>query len=219
MRARSMEALIAAYWKPVYTCVRLQRGRSVDDAMDLTQGFFAKVLEKDYFAAWDPARGRFRTFLRTCLDAWLANEGRAASALKRGGEALLIPLEFESEDGDMVTVPLSAGESPERAFEREWVRSLFGLAVDSLRADCAARGRDTAFLVFERYDLEEAGSGRTTYAAMAAEFGITETTVTNYLCLARREFRRLLVEKLRELTATDEEFRLEARALFGRDDP
>jgi hypothetical protein len=105
--------------------------------------------------------------------------------------------------------------SPEDEFRREWVRSLFGRAVERLRAECAHRGRETVFRAFERYDLEEERSSRT-YADLALELGISVTHVTNSLALARREFRRILLEDLRAVTSSEEEFQEEARSLLGK---
>jgi hypothetical protein len=104
----------------------------------------------------------------------------------------------------------------EEFFEREWTRSFFGLVVDDLREECAAHGRDLAFRLFERYDLEDDGA-RTTYRDLAAELGVKVTDVTNHLSHARRQFRRIALARLREITASDEEWREEARALLGID--
>jgi DNA-directed RNA polymerase specialized sigma24 family protein len=84
-RQRALEILVAAYWKPVYKYIRIKWKKSDEDAQDLTQGFFAKAIEKDFFQGYDPAKARFRTFLRTCLDAFAANEDTAARRIKRGG--------------------------------------------------------------------------------------------------------------------------------------
>jgi RNA polymerase sigma factor (sigma-70 family) len=211
--------LVAAYWKPVYKLIRLRFGRSPADAEDLTQAFFLRVMERGLLASYDPAKGRFRTFLRACLDGFLANEHRAARRLKRGGGAALLPLEFRTAEGELERIDVSSGESPERVFEAEWVRSLFGLALEALRQELTANGRGAALRAFERYDLDDGVMDPPSYADLARELGVPATTVTNHLSLARREFRRLLLETLRELTATDEEYRLEARVLLGIDAP
>ncbi len=215
-RSRSFETLIAAYWKPVYKHLRARRGESREDAQDLTQGFFLRAMEKDFFAAYDPAKGRFRTFLRTCLDGYLANERKAAGRLKRGGGSAPLPLEFETAEGELGRAEPPAPVSLDRYFETEWVRSLFGLAVEGLRAECEARGVPLRFRLFERYDLDDSGGRRPTYEALASELGLSVSQVTNHLAAARREFRRVLLERLRELTASDEEFRREAELLLGR---
>lgn len=220
-RARSLETLSTAYWKPVYRYIRARWGKSSEDAKDLTQGFFLRAVEKDSFAGYDPAKGRFRTFLRACLDAYLANAHDASRALKRGGGIAHVPLpagdhhDTDARDGRIPE--LATAESQEREFEIEWVRGLFELAVDRLRAECEAKGRAPAFRAFERYDLEDAGEGGISYESLAAEMGVGVTTVTNHLALARRELRRIVLETLREITASEEEFRLEARLVLGRD--
>jgi hypothetical protein len=103
-------------------------------------------------------------------------------------------------------------------FRREWIRSLFGRAVERLRTECDTRGRADAFRLFELYDLE-GGKASRSYADLARELGLTVSQVTNWLAFARREFRRLLLEDLREVTGSEEEFREEARALLGGDPP
>lgn len=215
LRTRSLEILIAAYWKPVYKYIRVKWNKPHEDARDLTQAFFTLAMEKEFFASFHPSRGRFRTFLRTCLDGFLANEAKAAGRIKRGGEFIHLPLEFETAEGELTAREIPSGEDLDRYFDAEWVRHLLGLAVDALRAECEERGRQIHFRLFERYDLEDHAGARMTYQDLAAQFGLPATTVTNHLATARREFRRILLEKLREITASDEEFRREARDLLG----
>jgi len=213
-RRRGWEALVAAYWKPVYKYIRLQWQEENEGAKDLTQGFFARAMEKDFFRSYDPARSSFRTYLRTCVDGFVANERKAAGRLKRGGEVTLVALDFEGADGEMRDHPVADGVSMEEYFRREWVRSLFGLAVDKLRSECEARGKMVHFELFERYDLEEE---EVDYQDLARETGVPVTQVTNYLAWARREFRRLVLDELREVSGSEEEFQREARALLGVD--
>jgi len=104
--------------------------------------------------------------------------------------------------------------SPEDYFEKEWVRTLFGLAVERLRAQCQTAGKTTQFALFERYDLGDEDA-RPSYATLAEEFQIAVTDVTNYLAFARREFRRCVLAQLRDMTGSDEEFQREARSLLG----
>lgn len=214
-RERSLAAIVAAYWKPVYKHLRLKWRRSDEDAKDLTQEFFARTLEKGYFDSYDAAKGRFRTFLRVCVDGFVANQDRAARRLKRGGDLQLLSLEFESTEGEIETMEIPSQDSPERRFDEEWIRSLFSLGVEALRSACEASGKRVHFDLFERYDLDPPASGAPTYEELGRELGISATQVTNHLAFARREFRRLLLEKLREITSNDEEFRLEARFLLG----
>jgi RNA polymerase sigma factor (sigma-70 family) len=210
-RKRGFEALVEAYWKPVYKFVRLKWDYSADDAADVTQGFFARAIEKDFFRGYDAAKGSFRTFLRTCLEGFVANERKSLSRLKRGGDMLTLSLDFASVEGELFEHPPAPGASPEELFQREWVRSLFALALEDLRTACEADGKQVQFRMFERYDLD-AG---TSYQELAQEFGLPVTTVTNYLAWARREFRKLLLARLLRITGGDQEYRADAKVLLG----
>ena len=197
------EAIVAAYWKPVYKYIRLKWNESNDGAKDLTQAFFARAIEKDFFAAYDSGQAAFRTFIRVCVDRFVMNEREHSGRLKRCSG---LPEELDE------NIP-AAGFEPEEYFHREWVRQMFALAVDSLREEYAARGRCAAFRAFELYDL--AGDNPASYAQIATELTVPITQVTNYLAAARRDFRRTILDRLRSLTATDREFRSEARAVLG----
>jgi RNA polymerase sigma factor (sigma-70 family) len=214
-RSRALEILAAVYWKPVYKYIRIKWGKSNEEAKDLTQGFFAKALEKEFFQGYDPAKARFRTFLRTCLDGFIANENKAANRIKRGGQAVIMSLDFESAEGELKHAEIPDPETLDDFFEREWIRSLFSVAIESLRTECALKGKEVHFQIFQRYDLDEEAGEKTSYEHLAAEFKTSVSNVTNYLAYARREFRRIVLEKLREMTATDEEFQSEARAVLG----
>jgi RNA polymerase sigma factor (sigma-70 family) len=214
-RTRAFEIIVATYWKPVYKYIRLKWSKSNEDAKDLTQGFFAKAIEKDFFQGYDPAKARFRTFLRTCLDGFVANENKAAQRLKRGGAAQILPLDFAGAEGELKYIEIPSPDSMDDYFEQEWMRSLFSLAIDALRAECETKGKTAHFQIFQRYDLDETAGDKISYEQLATEFKTSASNVTNYLAYARREFRRIVLEKLREMTATDEEFQNEARAVLG----
>lgn len=221
-RTRALDLLIAAYWKPVYKYIRIRWNKPGEDAKDLTQEFFTRVIEKGFLDRYDPAKSRLRTFLRVCVDGVVANEAKAASRLKRGGDAVHLSLDFDSAETELGRAGLVVREIPspgsmEEFFEKEWVRSLFSLAVESLRSECERRGKQIHFRLFEIYDLDDSGANRASYDDLAREFGISATDVTNYLAFARREFRRIALEKLREMCASEEEFRREALAIFGVD--
>jgi hypothetical protein len=220
LRRSAYELLVAAYWKPVFKYVRLKWHADPDESADLTQGFFLRALEKQFFASFDPSRARFRTFLRTCLDGFVANERKSERRLKRGGDRMIVPLDFDLAERELQqqepTLPAARQEADYDAwFHREWLRSLFATAADRLRTSCNQHGRSRRFTLFARYDLVDDDDQRPTYAQLAAESGLTTTSVTNELAAARREFRRLVLEVLREQCATDEEFAAEARALTG----
>jgi len=221
-RTRALDLLIGAYWKPVYKYIRIRWNKPSEEAKDLTQEFFTRVIEKGFLDRYDPAKSRLRTFMRLCVDGMVANDAKAASRLKRGGDAVHLSLDFDSAETELGrTRPalreIASPDSMEEFFEMEWVRSLFSMAVDALRVDCDRRGKQLHFRLFEIYDLEDSGASRASYDDLAREFGIAVTDVTNHLAFARREFRRIALEKLREMCASEDEFRREARAILGVD--
>jgi RNA polymerase sigma factor (sigma-70 family) len=215
-RRAAMDALVSVYWRPVYTRLRLRWGAQPADAEDLTQDFFARAAERDFFASYDPARARFRTYLRLCLDRFAANARRAERRLRRGGGVTIVPLEAAAAEREIASAAGAEAGDPDAWFDREWVRSLFDVSVEALRRETADTAREIRFRVFERYDLVSAREGgRPSYRAIAEELGLTVTQVTNHLAWARRELRRLILERLALLSGSDAELREEARTLFG----
>jgi RNA polymerase sigma factor (sigma-70 family) len=213
-RKRALDVLVFAYWKPVYKYIRLHWGKDNEAAKDLTQDFFARLIEKNLLARFDPAKARLRTYLRVCVDGLVMNTDKAAQRQKRGGEIALLPLDFESAEGELLQLPIPAPGGPEEFFAQEFARSLFGLAVDRLRRECEERGKAIHFQLLELYDIEEGGK-QLTYEEVARRFAVKTSEVTNYLSFARKEFRRIVLEELRAMTANEDEFRREAQALLG----
>lgn len=207
-RQRALDLIARAYRAPV---VALLGRRWPDaDAEDLAQEFFARAIEKGWFARYDPSRGRFRAFLRTCLDDFARSAHRDARRLKRGGGATVIALE------DADDVALGADDATQRLFEREWTRSVLTLACETLERECEGTSRAVAWWLFRRYDLTDVPDDRRpTYAILAQECGVPVTQVTNHLAWARRRMRELVLDTLRRLTADEAEYRAEVRALLG----
>jgi RNA polymerase sigma factor (sigma-70 family) len=208
-RTRAFDTLVACYWKPLYKYARVAWRRSREDAEDLTQSFFARALEKESLAAYDAAKASFRTFLRLLFDRFASNEWKAEHAKKRGGGE--VRLDFDAAEAEIGRESTVA--TPEEYFQREWVRSVFALAVDRLRTRCEEEGKQKQFAVFEAYDLDD--DRGLSYRELAVRFDIPETQVTNYLAAMRRRFRETVMDALREVTATEAELRAEARALLG----
>ena len=214
VRRGGFEALVAVYWRPVYKHLRVKWNASSDEASDATQEFFARAIEKQFFDGYDPARARFRTFLRVCLDRFAANERKAAGRLKRGGRVPIVPLDFETAEGELRQHDVAAvAPDLDDYFHQEWIRSLLMLAADDLRAELDAAGKALWFEVFRRYDLEE-HTPSPTYASIGHALGIDATDVTNHLTAARKAFRRLLLDRLRAVCGQGEEFEAEARQLL-----
>jgi len=218
-RARALETLCYAYWKPVYKYLRLKFCKPPDQAQDLTQGFFTDLLERDLLVRFDPAKSRLRTYIRLCADSFVLNQIKHAGRQKRGGDVVHLALDYSAAEHelDAQTIDPAAIPSPEKFeefFEKEWIRSLFSSALGDLRRFCDSRGKHSAFALFAAYDLAE-DEHRPSYAQLAETHGIAVTDVTNRLAWTRREFRRLARERLRALCATDEEFARESQSLFG----
>jgi len=212
-RRLAFASLIEAYWKPAYKYLRLKWRLDPNEAADLTQEFFTTALEKDVLGRYEPDRARFRTYLRLCLDGFVSNVKKAEGRLKRGGGVTTVPLDFETAEGELRHLEPSVPADVDQLFYQEWVRALFQRAVEELRAAAATANRAVMFQVFERYDL--APDARPTYAELAAELGLTPATVTNHLAAMRRQFRKCVLDRLRDLTTSDEEFETEARRLLG----
>ncbi|MFP5247614.1 MAG: RNA polymerase sigma factor, partial [Thermoanaerobaculia bacterium] len=174
-RTRAFDTLVAAYWRPLYKYARVAGRRSREDAEDLTQSFFVRAFEKESLATYDATKASFRTFLRVLFDRHMTNEWKAGQRLKRGGGEA--HLDFDAAEAEIARE--SSTVTPEEYFQREWVRSMFALAVERLRARCEAEGKHVHFAIFEAYDLEE--DRDISYRELATRFGISETQVTNHL--------------------------------------
>lgn len=209
VRARAWETLATVYWRPLYKYVRLKWNRNADNAEDLTQSFLAFVFEKRALESFDPGKARFRTFIRTLFDRFLANEWKAASREKRGGGA--VHYDFATAEAELRGI--SSDEVPaDELLRREWVRSVMGLAISRLEAELAQEGKTSHLEIFRAYDLEQSASS---YREVAEALSLPVTTVTNHLASARRRFRELVLDCVRELTANEEEYREEVRSLLG----
>lgn len=217
VRERALETIVASYWKPAYKYIRIKWQTSNEDAKDLTQGFFTTAIEKSYFAGYDAAKASFQTFFRTCLDRFVANQKKSEQRLKRGAGADHLSLDFAGAESELASNLPAAELTPEDFFHHEWVRSIFTLSVESLEQRYEQTGREIQFKIFELYDLQEGVESKISYGSLANEFGVKTTDVTNYLAAARRDFRRILLEKVRELTGTEAEYQAEVRALLGID--
>lgn len=214
-RRVALAAIIEAYWKPVYKYLRVKWSLTPDEASDLTQEFFTTTLEKDVVEKYDPAKARFRTYLRMCVDGFASNARKAERRLKRGGGVTIVPLDFETAEGEMATREPAVAADVEELFYREWVRALLERAVADLKQAAADAGRPVMFEVFARYDLLDDNATRPTYAQIARDLGLTAATVTNHLAAMRRQFRTIVLERLRELTSSEDEWEAEAAKLLG----
>ena len=149
-----------------------------------------------------------------CLDGYVSNEKKAAGRQKRGGDIEHLSLDFESAEGELHQIQIPDTTDPDRVFRDEWIRSLFARAIDDLRNWCTDNDKQMHFRIFEVYDLDTSKE-RPSYADLAEMMGIPITQVTNFLALSRRTLRRLLLERIRELSGSEQEFQDEVRDILG----
>ena len=150
--------------------------------------------------------------MRLCADRLFLNQSRDAQRQKRNG-GVAIALDFDEAEQEFTrrTKPTS----PEGYFEKECVRHLLALAVERLHAKCESSRKRVHFTLFQEYDLDRESEIPPSYSQLAAKHQLAVTDVTNYLAWARREFRACVLQQLREMSASDEEFRREAKAILG----
>jgi RNA polymerase sigma factor (sigma-70 family) len=214
-RRVALATIIEAYWKPAYKYLRMKWSLDPDAAADLTQEFFTTALEKEVVEKYDPGRARFRTYLRLCLDGFASNARKAERRLKRGGDVTLVPLDFESAEGEIGRHEPVVDADVDELFYREWVRALLERSVADLKRHAEDAGRPVLFEVFARYDLLDDDDERPTYAEIARALNLTAATVTNHLAAMRRQFRETVLGRLRELTSSEDEWESEAARLLG----
>jgi RNA polymerase sigma-70 factor (ECF subfamily) len=204
----ALEELCQTYWYPLYAYVR-RRGYGAADAQDLTQAFFARLLEKNVVQAADPQKGKFRSFLLTALKDFLSNERRRAHTLRRGGGLLVVPLELE--DGETRYSREPADErTPEDLFEHRWGLTILERAMARLREEHAAGGKQQ---LFER--LKGCLGGNTApYKEIAAQTGMTEGSVKVAVHRLRSRYGELLRDEVAQTVGAADDVEQELRELF-----
>ena len=214
-RRRAYATIIDAYWKPAYKYLRLKWLLSPDEAAQLTQEFFATVLERAMIANYDPARTRFRTYVRLCLDGFASQAHMRERGAMRGGGDEIVSLDFISAEGEVRRHGVRLNVDDDELFYREWADALRERSLLDLKRHVDAAGQSVKFDVFARYDLIDDVATRPTYAEIARALDVTPATVTNHLAAMRRQYRSILLERLRELTSSDEEWEAEAAELLN----
>jgi DNA-directed RNA polymerase specialized sigma24 family protein len=211
-RRRGIDTIARAYSKPVERYIQLKWESDRDSARDTAQSFFLAAIDKGYFAEFDPSKARFRTFLRLCVDRYVMKQLDAEKSIKRGGATETVRIDDLPYEGLQVRTDK---HDLDQLFDQEWARSVLAIAVETLQTRCEQSGKQLEFQLFERYDIADHGQNKPTYGELAGDFGITPVTVTNHLAWARREFRTIVLAVIRDLTASDEEYREEVRSLLG----
>jgi RNA polymerase sigma-70 factor (ECF subfamily) len=202
------------YWYPLYAYLR-RRGYPADEAQDLTQDFFVRVLEGRYLDRADPEKGRFRSFIMTSLKFFVADEGDRQRARKRGGGAV-VPLEISSGEDRYQREP-AHDETPERIFERRWALSLLDRVVERLRNEFVQHGRPEHF---ERLKVFLLGQSDAPYAELAREMNTSEGALKVAIHRLRKRYREVFRQEIADTVAdpadVESELRFLASVLTGK---
>jgi RNA polymerase sigma-70 factor (ECF subfamily) len=209
--AVALETLCRTYWYPLYAYVRRQ-GHSPPDAQDLTQEFFARLLEKDYLKAAAQEKGRFRTFLIVALKRFLANEWDRARAQKRGGGQVVLSLDTELAEQRYRIEPVQ-DSTAEKVFERRWALTLLDRTMARLRQEFGGAGKSEEFDRLKA--CLTADRGEICYMEIATALGMSEGTARVALHRLRKRFREIFREEIAHTVSGPEEIEEEVRYLMG----
>lgn len=202
----ALDTLCRTYRSPVMAYLRAQ-GHPPGDADDLTQAFFEQLLLRRMHAAADPGRGRFRTFLLTSLQHFLANERERAAAARRGGGQVVVPLELVAEPR------AGAGASPEAAFERDFALTVVARALERLRGEAVRAGKAALFEQIHPFLLEPPDPSE--YAAVAERLGLRRNTLAVAIHRLRSRLREMVRAELRDTVDDEDAMELEMGVLRG----
>jgi len=190
--AQALSALCEAYWYPVYAFIR-SSGKGSHDAEDLTQGFFARLLEKEIFAAADPDKGKLRNFLLTCVRRYLADDHDRAMAQKRGA-AVLVSFSPDWAEQTYATEPVD-DLTPDRLFQRRWALTVLEFSFDLLREEFAAEGKSEQFDTLRPF-LGFGPDPEQRYEDIAVSSGTPVATLKTRVFRLRQRWRELLFEQV-----------------------
>lgn len=206
----ALERLCSAYWPPVYTFI-LRRGHPPEAAQDLTQGFFARLLEKEWLRSADATKGRFRTFLLTAISRFLANTQAHDHAGKRGGRHEPIP--FDTTTDTVWATPLQRNRTPEEEFDRRWAETLLERVLSRLREEFDGGGRTGRFDELKSF-LTGAPQDRS-YADVATRLGVSESAVKSGIYRLRQRYGEMVREEIAETVESPDEVDAEIRYLVA----
>jgi len=207
----ALEELCRTYWYPLYAYVRRQ-GHSREDAEDLTQGFFARLLEKNYLEGVTSDRGKFRSFLLVALKRFLANEWDRASAQKRGGGVMPLSLDWQDAETRYQINPAD-DLSPDKLYDRAWAVVVLERVITRLQAENGAEGKAGQYEQLKPFLMM--GKSEIPYAQAAASLKMTEGAVRVAVHRLRRRYRELLREEIAQTLANPAQADEELQALFS----
>lgn len=208
--AEALEKLCRAYWFPLYAYAR-RRGHDVMSAEDLTQAFFADLLERQALGQVDRSKGKFRSFLLASLNNFLNNEWDKAQRLKRGGGREIVSFDGMSVEERYQFEPPDEA-TPERLFERRWAQAVLAQAVSRMGAESRAAGMERRFEVLKDFLMGDAGSA--SYEGAAARLDLTVSAVTSAIHRLRGRFREVFREEIAHTVTSPQEVEEEIRHLL-----
>jgi RNA polymerase sigma factor (sigma-70 family) len=209
-RRAALQRLCQIYWPPLYSYLR-RKGHSHEQAQDLVQGFFTYLLEKALMDRADPERGRFRSYLLTILENWLAGEHRKSRAQKRGGGQPTLSFDF-TVAGSIERVEPEVKESPEDSFNRSWALTVLKQALELLKDEYESRGMGAHYEAFCAHI--SGGADRPSHEALSTALGCTLGDVNSLLSASRRRLRELVRSVLRQTVADESDVDQEVSGLF-----
>jgi RNA polymerase sigma-70 factor (ECF subfamily) len=209
--AKALEKLARLYWYPLYTFARRQ-SNDAETAKDLTQGFFAHLLEKRLIARADPAAGRFRSFLLASFKNYIGQERLKATAQKRGGGVPLVALDDETAEDRYRLEPVDA-RSPEVLFERRWAVTLIETVLTRLEAECQQGGKVGHFAEMKPFLLGDRGT--ISHAELGARLGLSEGAARVAVHRLRQRYRELFREEVAQTVTNPAELEEELRHIFA----
>ena len=214
VKLAALNILIRRYWKPVFLFLR-HSGADEESAKDATQAFFADWIERDAVPKADPRRGRFRSFMLTCLKRFASNRHRAEHAGRRRPPGGIVSLDAWMDDPDMPFEP-SDGMTPEAVFNRAWAVEVVRRVLDHLERECTRTGKEVHFDILARRVVQPILEGRPapSMRGLAVEHALTEKQASNHLLTAKRAYQRLLRQEIRLYAASDAEVAEEVREIF-----
>ena len=207
----ALEDLAQAYWYPIYAFLR-REGYATVEAQDLTQTFFARLIEKNYPAQADPAKGRFRSFLLLTLRHFLSDERERAGAAKRGGGSVLLSLDEERSEGRYRNEPADV-DTPETLFERRWAETILERAKTRLAEEYAASGKQAIYQVLRDFQPGERRS--LSYVEAARQLATTEGAVKALIHRMRSRHQELVRHEIAQTVASAEDVDDELRHLIA----
>jgi RNA polymerase sigma-70 factor (ECF subfamily) len=208
----ALTSLCESYWNPVYVFIRCS-GYDADKAQDLTQEFFARLIEKNYLKDADRTRGRFRSFLLASVKHFLSNESDRNRALKRGGGRA--PISFDAVEAERWYMPPAADDvTPETVFERRWAVSLLSRVLGLLQKEYIEAGKHEQFASLEPFLINDSDDQR--YEQVAKRMGVSAGALRMSVLRMRRRYRDLLRAEIAGTVTEPEEIDEEIHFLLSR---